>query len=122
MKNLGRICALLLIGVFPLVVGRTHEWRKIRDLAGIDTGLAMVVLPRHFYKDRSVTIYHGDCRGILPSLRAESVDMVWTDPPYGNNNQNGDLADSRNRWLGRKSRPIANDGRKEMMRVVDFML
>ena len=35
-----------------------------------------------YYSDDAVTIYHGDCREILPSL--ESVDLVLTDPPYGN--------------------------------------
>ncbi len=33
-----------------------------------------------YYQDDSVTIYHGDCREILPSL--EPVDLVLTDPPY----------------------------------------
>jgi DNA modification methylase len=34
-----------------------------------------------YYADESVTIYHGDCRDILPSL--PKVDLVRTDPPYG---------------------------------------
>ena len=34
-----------------------------------------------FYQDDAVTIYHGDCRDILPRL--EPVDLVLTDPPYG---------------------------------------
>lgn len=33
-----------------------------------------------YYQDDSVTIYHGDCREILPTL--EPVDLVLTDPPY----------------------------------------
>jgi site-specific DNA-methyltransferase (adenine-specific) len=33
-----------------------------------------------YYQDKYVTIYHGDCRDILPSL--EPVDLVLTDPPY----------------------------------------
>lgn len=31
----------------------------------------------------SVTLYHGDCLEILPTLAAGSVDAVITDPPYG---------------------------------------
>ena len=34
-----------------------------------------------YYQDEWVTIYHGDCREILPEL--EKVDLVLTDPPYG---------------------------------------
>jgi len=33
-----------------------------------------------YYEDSAVTIYHGDCRDILPSL--PKVDLVLTDPPY----------------------------------------
>ena len=35
-----------------------------------------------YYQDEWVTIYHGDCREILPSL--PKVDLVLTDPPYAN--------------------------------------
>ena len=34
-----------------------------------------------YYQDDAVTIWHADCREILPSL--EPVDLVLTDPPYG---------------------------------------
>ena len=34
-----------------------------------------------YYQDSAVTIYHGDCREILPGL--EPVDLILTDPPYG---------------------------------------
>lgn len=34
-----------------------------------------------YYQDDSVTIYHGDCREILPEIG--EVDLVLTDPPYG---------------------------------------
>jgi len=34
-----------------------------------------------YYQDASCTIYHGDCREILPTL--EKVDLLLTDPPYG---------------------------------------
>jgi DNA modification methylase len=34
-----------------------------------------------YYQDDSCTIYHGDCRVILPTLGP--VDLVLTDPPYG---------------------------------------
>jgi DNA modification methylase len=33
-----------------------------------------------YYSDAYVTLYHGDCREVLPSL---AFDAVLTDPPYG---------------------------------------
>jgi DNA modification methylase len=36
---------------------------------------------RPYYSDDSVTIYHGDCRGVLPTLAP--LDLIVTDPPYG---------------------------------------
>jgi len=36
-----------------------------------------------YYDHAGITIYHADCRDILPQL--EPVDLVLTDPPYGFN-------------------------------------
>lgn len=36
-----------------------------------------------FYQEPGITIFHADCRDILPTLDAGSVDLVLTDPPYG---------------------------------------
>jgi hypothetical protein len=33
-----------------------------------------------YYEEPGITIYHGDCREILPHL--EPVDLVLTSPPY----------------------------------------
>jgi len=71
-----------------------------------------------YYADDLVTIYHGDAREILPTMAPASVDFIWTDPPYGHNNNNGDLAHRREAALGLlpigasapAGRPIANDG------------
>jgi len=35
-----------------------------------------------YYSHAGITIYHGDCREILPTLEAGSVDLVLTDPPW----------------------------------------
>jgi len=70
-----------------------------------------------YYQDDAVIIYCADCREILPKI--QTVDMIFTDPPYGHNNNNGDLINNRERALGLKtldlknsSRPIANDGKE----------
>lgn len=34
------------------------------------------------YQDKWITIHHGDCREVLPSLADCSIDSVVTDPPY----------------------------------------
>ena len=40
-------------------------------------------MQKPYYQDSAVTIYHGDCREVLPYL--PSVELVLTDPPYPNN-------------------------------------
>src|SRR5262249_36114925 len=42
-----------------------------------------VAMPSPFYHDGGVTIFHGDCRDILPALPTESADVTCTDAPYG---------------------------------------
>jgi len=39
-----------------------------------------------------VQLYHGDCLDILPTLADGSVDAVVTDPPYGTNKAEWDMA------------------------------
>jgi len=62
----------------------------------------------------NIVLYRGDCLEILPTLEPGSVDAVVTDPPYGHNNNNGDLIHRREAALGRgehgEARAISNDG------------
>ena len=59
-------------------------------------------------------VVEGDCREALRAMPNGTVDLVVTDPPYGHNNNNGDLIANREKALGRgaagPARPIANDG------------
>lgn len=58
-------------------------------------------LPKPYYHDEraGMTIFHGDCRHILPHL--PKVDLVLTDPPYGVN--------WRSNWNGGQFDKIAGD-------------
>src|SRR5689334_8283971 len=40
------------------------------------------MLPKPYYENDGITLYQGDCQEILPSLQAESFDLVLTDQPY----------------------------------------
>ena len=78
---------------------------------------------------RDWRIINGDCLVELPKLVDGSIDMIMTDPPYGHNNNDGDLIANREKalgedkkttkWHGRDfvtaqsqnpARPILNDG------------
>jgi len=73
-----------------------------------------------YYERDGITIYHGDCREILPGL--PKVDLVLTDPPYGINTKSdgqGKLspwADYCNSalfyqsWIGACRERLAHDG------------
>lgn len=39
-------------------------------------------MPEAYYSDDLVTLYHGDCRDVLPELEIGSVDLTMTDPPF----------------------------------------
>ena len=67
-------------------------------------------------------LWCGDCREMLPTLPNESVDMVWTDPPYGHANHDGDWNSRLNAHRGREDQPIANDDAEGMRSIVDFAL
>lgn len=54
-----------------------------------------------YFQDDAVTIYHGDCRHILPTLGR--FDLLLTDPPYGID------ADNRKRVLSRANAAAAKD-------------
>ena len=54
---------------------------------------------RPYYEHAGITIYHGDCREVLPTL-TEKVDLVLTDPPYGVGFQYASHVDSIESWRG----------------------
>jgi len=68
------------------------------------------------------TLYLGDCLEVMATLASDSVDMIWTDPPYGHSNHDGDLNANLNGKRGLESKPIANDDPDGFRRVLDGML
>lgn len=66
------------------------------------------MIPRPYYDQDGITIYHGDCRDILPALEPGSVDLVLTDPPYGIN-LNTDYRSCGNWTLARNYPPVFGD-------------
>jgi len=68
------------------------------------------------------TLYLGDCLSVMDDIEESSVDMLWTDPPYGNDNHNGDFNSSLNKARGIESKPIMNDDQDGFRNVLDGML
>jgi site-specific DNA-methyltransferase (adenine-specific) len=76
-----------------------------------------------------IELHLGDCLEALKTVPDNSIDIIWTDPPYGNNNNNGDLIARREAALGKRDykkgaddRPILNDDPDNWERVVCGML
>lgn len=73
-------------------------------------------------------VYHGDCLELMKAIPDGSIPMIWTDPPYGHNNNEGDLNSVINKIMHVRDdaeyvkTPIANDGPEQMERVVTGML
>ena len=76
---------------------------------------------------REVTIgdcrlIQGDCLEVMAGFAAGSIEMIWTDPPYGHSNHDGDWNARLNEVRGIEGKPIANDDGEGMRRVVSGML
>jgi len=58
-----------------------------------------VSLPTPYYEQDNITIYHADCREILPYL--PKVDLVLTDPPYNIGKAKWDKIPNYIEWCGK---------------------
>ena len=71
------------------------------DGHGLSAPSCWGIPPRPYHEEEAVTIYHGDCRKILPMLGR--FDLLMADPPYGID------ADNRKRILSRSKLAAAKD-------------
>jgi site-specific DNA-methyltransferase (adenine-specific) len=78
--------------------------------------------PRKEVLAEGVELWLGDCIEVMQGLASESVDMIWTDPPYGHSNHDGDWNARLNKHRGIENQPIVNDDADGMRTVVDAML
>ena len=60
----------------------------------------MPSLPTPYYEQDGITIYHGDCREILPLIEPGSIDLVLTDPPYSDRTHNSVRSNSSKATAG----------------------
>lgn len=51
-----------------------------------------------YYQDDFATIYHGDCRELLPGIDVDAVALLVTDPPYGISYRPLRGSDGSKRW------------------------
>ena len=72
-------------------------------------------------------IYLGDSIALMKSWPDASIDFIFTDPPYGHNNNNGDLIHNREAALGLSPscesgpRPIQNDGHEQASELAQWL-
>jgi DNA modification methylase len=70
-----------------------------------------------YYEETGITIFHGDCRDILPHL--PMVDLVLTDPPYGVNLGNhGAANEKRPQYLAKGSYASYDDTPENLLSIV----
>ena len=79
-------------------------------------------MPEPYYDDGLVTLYHGDCREIMPTL--EPVDLVFTSPPYNlgvnpggtfGHWEDGGIRGGNTKWAGVVEAGIDYDGHADSM-------
>lgn len=84
------------------------------------------MLPKPYHAEFGITVYNCDFREVMPSLEPQSLDLILTDPPYGLNYNDGDLASAREKVFGdgiaHAPRPIKGDGEEEAIDLLTIML
>ena len=68
-----------------------------------------------------ITLHKSDCRHVAKTLSDESIDFIFTDPPYGSDQNKGDLNSSLARRGGYEVAPIAGDSPEEADELVKWL-
>jgi len=76
-----------------------------------------------YYQDDLVTLWHGDCRDILPTIEPGSVDLILADPQYGIGRDKG-MGGGGNRFSAKTQRTYKGkwDGKRPSARTFATML
>ncbi len=69
-----------------------------------------------YYDEAGITIFHGDCREVLPTL--PKCDLLLTDPPYGVNLGTHKAANETRGWLAKKAYKTYDDTPENFLSVV----
>lgn len=97
--------------------GETTKTKEASQI-GETTAAPVQSIVHPFYQDDLVTIYHGDCRDVLPSIRIR-FDAIITDPPYAIPTQ---VAQTRTITRNVGDLSIAEAGLEAMFREIDRRL
>lgn len=74
-----------------------------------------------YYQDKACTLYNCDMSDLLPQIESNTIALIWTDPPYGFDNEKNDLHAVLNKMRNKKNKPIANDDAENTLRVIGQM-
>lgn len=61
-------------------------------------------------REQILQLHNGDCFEVLKSLPDSSIDAVVTDPPYGLNSKEPDMAEVLKHWLAGDDAPVTGSG------------
>ena len=76
-----------------------------------------MTLPKPYYQDNHGKIYNMDAIELMKSLDNNSIDMIFTDPPFGHKNNDGDLISVREEALGQGKSP--DEARQEIGQEIE---